>query len=374
MISKRENSRQQKRHYTHHPLNFHFCHLFSYYHHKISSCSQPFHYGQLFSYFQHLHFRHRPLFSFHCPTTFTGSTCKRNFSQDQQARGTSHRINMQEELFTGSTCMRNFSLEQHPRGTFHRIYMHQELLTGSTCTRNFSQDQHARGTHFRINMHENFSRDQHARGTSHWINMQEELLTGSTCKRNFSQDQHTPGTIHSIKMQEELLTGSTCTRNFSQYQHARGTSHRINMQEELLTESTCKKTFWSAYGCFSLDVKLYRSLSLSPILLLWIFPFCHYCQLFSYYSILFTSVVNCLEPWIYAWLSLFQTTHDLRFKDLGRCLWLKWGDSKQHIYVPEMVLKTLQPTVCALKGYQWYHDKSEGKLKTAEETLHSSSP
>ena len=185
--------------------------------------------------------------------------------------------------------------------------------------------------------------------------MHEELLKGSTCKRNFSQDQHAPGTSHSINMQEELLTGSTS-------------------KEELLTESTCKRTFWSAYGCFSLDVKLYRLLSISPILLLSIFPFFHYCQLFSYYSILFTSVVNCLEPWIYAWLSLFQTTHDLRFKDLGRCLWLKWGDSKQHIHVPEMVLKTLQPTVCALKGYQWYHNKSEGKLKTAEETLHSSSP
>ena len=222
---------------------------------------------------------------------------------------------MHEELLTGSTCKRNFSQDQH-----------QELFTVSTCNRNFSQE----------------------------LLLHTELLKGSTCKRNFSQDQ--------------------CTRNFSQYQHARGTSHRINMQEELLTESTCKKTFWSAYGCFSLDVKLYRSLSISPILLLWIFPFCHYCQLFSYYSILFTSVVNCLEPWIYAWLSLFQTTHDLRFKDLGRCLWLKWGDSKQHIHVPEMVLKTLQPTVCALKGYQWYHDKSEGKLKTAEETLHSPSP
>ena len=185
--------------------------------------------------------------------------------------------------------------------------------------------------------------------------MHEELLKGSTCKRN-------------------LLTRSTCTRNFSQYQHARGTSHRINMHEELLTESTYKRTFWSAYGCFSLDVKLYRLLSISPILLLSIFPFFHYCQLFSYYSILFTSVVNCLEPWIYAWLSLFRTMHDLRFKDLGRCLWLKWGDSKQHIHVPEMVLKTLQPTFCALKGYQWYHNKSEGKLKTAEETLHSSSP
>ena len=183
-------------------------------------------------------------------------------------------------------------------------------------------------------------------------------------------------------MEDELFTGSTCKRNFSEDQHARGTSRMLNMQEELHTESTCKRTFWSAYGWFSLDVKLYRLLSISPILLLSIspilllsiFPFFHYCQLFSYYSILFTSVVNCLEPWIYAWLSLFQTTHDLRFKDLGRCLWLKWGDSKQHIHVPEMVLKTLQPTVCALKGYQWYHNKSEGKLKTAEETLHSSSP
>ena len=252
---------------------------------------------------------------------------------------------MHEELFTGSTCKSNFS----------HINMQEEHLIGLTCKRNFSLD-------------------QHTRGTFHRINMQEELLTGSTYKRNFSQDQHARGTSHRINMQEELFTGSTCKRNFSQDQHAPGTSHRINMQEELLTESTCKKTFWSAYGCFSLDVKLYRLLSISPILLLWIFPFCHYCQLFSYYSILFTSVVNCLEPWIYAWLSLFRTTHDLRFKDLGRCLWLKWGDSKQHIHVPEMVLKTLQPTVCALKGYQWYHNKSEGKLKTAEETLHSSSP
>ena len=138
--------------------------------------------------------------------------------------------------------------------------------------RNFSQNEHARGT---------FQRIIHARGTSHRINMHQELLTVSTCKRNFSQDQH-----------------------------ARGTSYRINMQEDLLTRS--------AYGSWiiSLDVKLYRLLSISPILLLSIFPFFHYCQLFSYYSILFTSVVNCLEPWIYAWLSLFQTTHDLRFKDL----------------------------------------------------------
>ena len=195
--------------------------------------------------------------------------------------------------------------------------------------------------------------------------MHEELFTEWTCTRNFSKDPHARGTSHRINMHQELLIVSTCKRNFSQDQHAK---------EELLTESTCKRTFWSAYGCFSLDVKLYRLLSISPILLLSIFPFFHYCQLFSYYSILFTSVVNCLEPWIYAWLSLFQTTHDLRFKDLGRCLWLKWGDSKQHIHVPEMVLKTLQPTVCALKGYQWYHNKSEGKLKTAEETLHSSSP
>ena len=155
MISPREYSRQQKRHYTHHPLNFHFCHLFSYYHHKISSCSQPFHYGQLFSYFQHIHFRHRPLFSFHCPTTFTGSTCKRNFSQDQHSRGTSPWINIQEELFTGSTCTRNFSQDQHAPGTSHRINMQEELILGSTCMR-----------------------------TSHGINMEEELLTGSTCKRN----------------------------------------------------------------------------------------------------------------------------------------------------------------------------------------------
>ena len=204
--------------------------------------------------------------------------------------------------------------------------------------------------------------------------MQEELFTGWTCTRNFSKDPHAWGTFHRMNMHQELIKGSTCNRNFSQDQHAPGTSHRINMQQDFLTESTCKRTFWSAYGCFSFDVKVYRLLSISPILLLSIFPFFHYCQLFFYYSILFTSVVNCLEPWIYAWLSLFRTTHDLRFKDLGRCLWLKWGDSKQHIHVPEMVLKTLQPTVCALKGYQWYHNKSEGKLKTSEETLHSSSP
>ena len=170
LISPRENSRQQKRHYTHHPLIFHFCHLFSYYHHKISSCSQPFpciYYGQLFSYFQHLHFRHQPLFSFHSPATFIGSTCKRNFSQDQHARGTSHRINMHQELLTGSTCKRNFSQDQHAWGTSHRMNMHEKLFTGSTCKSNFSQD-------------------QHARGTSHRINMQEELLIGSTYKRNFS--------------------------------------------------------------------------------------------------------------------------------------------------------------------------------------------
>ena len=38
----------------------------------------------------------------------TGSTCKRHFSKDQDARGTSHSINMQEELLTESTCKRNF--------------------------------------------------------------------------------------------------------------------------------------------------------------------------------------------------------------------------------------------------------------------------
>ena len=207
---------------------------------------------------------------------------------------------MQVELFTGSTCNRNFSQDQHARGTFHRINMHQELLTGSTCTRNFSQDQHARGTPF----------------------------TGSTCTKNFSQDQHGRGTFHWINMHQ---------RNFSQDQHARGTPLRVSTcKRNFLQRSTCKRTFWSAFGCFSLDVKLYRLLSISPILLLSIFPFFHYCQLFSYYSILFSSVVNCLEPWIYAWLSLFRTTHDLRFKDLGRCLWLKWGDSKQHIHVPEI--------------------------------------
>ena len=193
---------------------------------------------------------------------------------------TSHRINMEEELLTGSTCKRNFSQDQHARGTSHRINIHQELFTVSTCNRNFSQDQNARGTPFRINMHE-------------------ELFTEWTCTRNFSKDQHARGTSHRINMHLELLTVSTCKK----------TSHRINMQEELLTESTCKRTFWSACGCFSLDVKLYRRLSISPILLLSIFPFCHYCQLFSYYSILFTSFVNCLEPW----LSVFQTMHDLRF-------------------------------------------------------------
>ena len=154
MIS-RGKTQDSRRHtiHTHHPLNFHFCHLFSYYHHKISSCSQPFPciYGQLFSYFQHLHFRHRPLFFLPLSNNLyrinmqeellTGSTCKRNFSQDQHARGTFHRINMHEELLKGSTCKRN----QHARGTSHRINMHQELLTGSTCTRNFLQDQHGRG-------------------------------------------------------------------------------------------------------------------------------------------------------------------------------------------------------------------------------------
>ena len=78
----------------------------------------------------------------------TGSTCKRNFS------------------LLGSTCMRNFSQDGHARGTSQRINMQEELLTGSKCKRNFSQD-------------------QHARGTSHRINMQEELLTESTCKRTF---------------------------------------------------------------------------------------------------------------------------------------------------------------------------------------------
>ena len=278
IIRPRENSRQQKRHYTHHPLNFHFCHLFSYYHHKILILLSAF-----------------PLRS----TVFLLST------------------------------------PSLPPSALIFLPLSNNLFR---------------------------------------INMQEELLTGSTGKRDFSQDLYARGTFHRINMHEELLPGSTCKRNFSPDQHAPGTSHEINMHQELLTESTCKRTFWSANGCFSLDVKLYCLLSISPILLLSIFPFFHYCQLFSYYSILFTSVVNCLEPWIYAWLSLFQTMHDLSFKDLGRCLWLKWGDSKQHIHVPEMVLKTLQPTVCALKGYQWYHNKSEGKLKTAEETLHSSSP
>ena len=144
----------------------------------------PFHYRSTVSYFQHLHFRHRPLFSFHCPTTFTGSTCKRNFSQDQRAR---------------------------------------RLLTGSICKRNFSQD-------------------QHAWGTSPWINMQEELFTGSTCIRNFSQDQHAPGTSHRINMQPGTsFQDQHASRNFSQDQHASGTSHRINMHQELLTGSTCKR-------------------------------------------------------------------------------------------------------------------------------------
>ena len=44
--------------------------------------------------------------------------------------------------------------------------MHEELLTGSTCKRNFSQDQHARGTSHRINMHEELLTETgHARGT-----------------------------------------------------------------------------------------------------------------------------------------------------------------------------------------------------------------
>ena len=37
------------------------------------------------------------------------STCKRNVSKDQHARGTPLRINMHKELFTGSTWKRNFS-------------------------------------------------------------------------------------------------------------------------------------------------------------------------------------------------------------------------------------------------------------------------
>ena len=216
IISPRENSRQQKRHYTHHPLNFHFCHLFSYYHHKISSCSQPFHYGQLFSYFQHLHFRHRPLFSFHCPTTFTGSTCKRNFSQDQHALGTSHRINMQW-------------------GTSHRMNMHEKLFTGSTYKSNFSLD-------------------QHARGTSHRINMQEELLIGSTYKRNF-------------------FIGSTCKRNFwSAYgcfilHVKRILAHRINMHLDFYCQSSpihllSRGTFFHYWSTCSLNT-LYSLLQFS---------------------------------------------------------------------------------------------------------------
>ena len=63
----------------------------------------------VFSQDKHLHFRHQLL---------TGSnTVKRNFSQDQYARETSHRINMQEEILTESTCKRNFSQNQHARGT-----------------------------------------------------------------------------------------------------------------------------------------------------------------------------------------------------------------------------------------------------------------
>ena len=262
--------------------------------------------------------------------------------------------------------------------------MQEELFTGSTCTRNFSQAHYARGTHFSINMHENFSLDQHGRRTSHWINMQEELLLGSTCKRNFSQDEHARGTSQRIHMHEELFTGWTCTRNLSKDQHAIGTSHRINMHQELLTGSTCNRIFLqNQHARGPSDLPMVVLALMSKYIAYCQYHLFFYCQSFlfsttvncsSYYSILFTSVVNCLEPWIYAWLSLFRTTHDLRFKDLGRCLWLKWGDSKQHIHVPEMVLKTLQPTVCALKGYQWYHNKSEGKLKTSEETLHSSSP
>ena len=146
IISPRENSRQQKRHYTHHPLNFHFCHLFSYYHHKIWILLSAF-----------------PLRS----TLFLLSTPSLPPSDliFLPLSNNLFRINMQEELLTGSTGKRNFSQDQYARGTFHRINMHEELLPGSTSKRNFSPDQHAWGTSHRINMHQ-------------------ELLTGSTCKRN----------------------------------------------------------------------------------------------------------------------------------------------------------------------------------------------
>ena len=88
-------------------------------------------------------------------------TCKKNFSQDQRAKGTSHRINMQEELLTGWTCTRNFWQDN----------MHEELLIGSICTMNFSLNQHVRGTFHRITCTRNFSQDQYAQWTSVWINM-----------------------------------------------------------------------------------------------------------------------------------------------------------------------------------------------------------
>ena len=67
----------------------------------------------------------------------TGSTCTMNFSQDQHARGTSHRINMLEALLTESRMKRTVSQD---------LNMQEELLTGPTCNRNFSQNQDAIGT------------------------------------------------------------------------------------------------------------------------------------------------------------------------------------------------------------------------------------
>ena len=166
IISPRENSRQQKRHYNHHPLNFHFCHLFSYYHHKIYSALSLFLVSTTVNCFLTFN-TFTSAIGFYFPKTVQRPV------QDQHAKGTSHRINMQEELL----------IDHQARGTSHRINMLEELLTGSTCKRNFSQDQHVRGTSHRINMHE-------------------DLLTGSTCKRLFSQDQHARGTSHRMNMQE----------------------------------------------------------------------------------------------------------------------------------------------------------------------------
>ena len=75
---------------------------------------------------------------------------------------------------------------------------------------------------------------------------------------------------------------------------------RIKMQEELLI---CLWLFNLRYQIISPTVTItYTSavnLSFFPPLYP-IFPFFHYCKLFSYYSIPFSSLVSCLEPWIYA--------------------------------------------------------------------------